>query len=206
MLIKWLPAAQGIDPSSPVIKRFYKRCAAANLPLLIHMGAEKTFATVSHHVNDVALLEYPLDYGVKVICAHSATRIIGTSEPDHLPGLKQLLRKYNNLWVDNSGLCNPSRFSHVPKLAKDPEITSRTLYGSDWPVPSNALYYGDRMPWRKIWQFERLSNRLNRDIAIKRYFGYPDETLTRPCQVLANLERWPIVSATTKPQKDPGRL
>ena len=206
VLIKWLPAAQGIDPSVPSIKRFYQRCAEAKLPLLIHMGAEKTFATVNHHVNDVELLRYPLDCGVKVICAHSATRIIGTNEPDHLPGLKQLLTSYNNLWVDNSGLCNPSRFSHVPKLAQDLQIASRTLYGSDWPVPSNAFYYAGKMPWQTIWRLERLNNRLDRDIEIKRFFGYLDKTLTRSSQVLANLERWPLPHSTSQNEKRPRSL
>src|SRR5690606_37639414 len=46
-LIKWLPAAQGIDPSSPRLADFYTRMAEAGLPLLVHSGGgEMTFREV----------------------------------------------------------------------------------------------------------------------------------------------------------------
>lgn len=188
--IKWLPAAQDINPGDGQIDEFYRKCASSGVPLLIHMGGERTFKTVNPEFNNVERLVRPLDLGVKVICAHTATRIIGTTEADQIPKLKDLLKTYPHLWVDNSGLCNPSRFLHVPKLAKDPAITERTLYGSDFPVPSNALYYAPQLGVKKTWQLEKIKNVLDRDIAIKKEFGYPDETLTNHHKVLANLECW----------------
>jgi predicted TIM-barrel fold metal-dependent hydrolase len=188
--IKWLPAAQDINPDDAQIDEFYRMCPAANLPVLVHMGGEKTFKTVTAAFNNVERLKRPLELGVKVICAHTATRIIGTSEADQIPKLKGLLREYPHLWVDNSGMCNPSRFAHVPVLAKDEEITSRTLYGSDWPVPSNAAYFLPQLGLRKVISLERMRSPLDRDVAIKREFGYPDATLTNHHNVLANLDRW----------------
>ena len=190
VLIKWLPAAQAINPGDVKLAAFYKLCAAARLPLLIHVGGERTFRTVTPEFNDVERLRRPLEAGVPVICAHTATRIHGAREPDQIPALKQLLRDYPHLWVDNSGLCNPSRFAHVPTLARDPEITARTLYGSDFPVPANAVYYVGRLGLRQIAALERLPNVIDRDVAIKRAFGYPEATLTRATAVLANLHRW----------------
>ncbi len=190
VLIKWLPAAQAIDPASSRLKDFYKRAAAARMPLLIHMGGERTFKTVTAEFNDVERLRAPLEAGVPVICAHTATRVLGAGEADQIPRLKELLRQYPHLWVDNSGLCNPSRFSHVPRLGADPEITSRTLFGSDWPVPTNAFYYLRELGPRRVWALETLKNSIDRDIAIKKAFGYPDETLTRAAAVLPNLARW----------------
>lgn len=194
-LIKWLPAAQAIDPDDTKLSEFYKLAAKARLPLLIHMGGEKTFRTVTPEFNNVERLRRPLEAGVSVICAHTATRILGTSEKDQTPGLKKLLAEYPHLWVDNSGLCNPSRFAHVPRLARDPEITARTLYGSDFPVPANAFYYPRAMGLRRMVAFERMDNQIDRDIAIKRFFGYPDATLSRAQTVLANLDRWPAKRA-----------
>ena len=191
VLIKWLPAAQAIDPADRKVDEFYKLAAAAKLPLLIHMGGERTFRTVTPEFNDVGRLRRPLDAGVPVICAHTATRILGTSEADQTEDLKALLREYPHLWVDNSGLCNPSRFAHVPRLAADPEITERTLYGSDYPVPSNALYFAGRLGLREVVRLERIKGVVGRDVAIKRALGYPDATLTRAASVLANLDRWP---------------
>nr|MBA2243880.1 amidohydrolase family protein [Gemmatimonadota bacterium] len=107
VLIKWLPLAQGIDPASPDLREFYEVLSRAGIPLLIHMGGERTFATVAPEMNNVRLLAAPLEAGVPVICAHSATRIVLSDEPDQLPLLRDLLRHYPHLWVDNSGLANP---------------------------------------------------------------------------------------------------
>lgn len=190
VLIKWLPATQAINASDQNHRRFYQKLADSKIPLLVHMGGERTFAEIAPEYNDIEKIVAPLDQGVKVICAHSASKILGAKEPDHLPRLKSLLQSYANLFVDNSGLCNPARFAHVPRLAQDPLISSRTLYGSDWPVPSNALYFLPQMGWRQTVAFERIKNLIDRDIAIKRFFGYDDQTLTRANGVLHNIDRW----------------
>ncbi|CAN5590266.1 amidohydrolase family protein [soil metagenome] len=192
VLIKWLPLAQGIDPASPDLREFYEVLSRAGIPLLIHMGGERTFATVAPEMNNVRLLAAPLEAGVPVICAHSATRIVLSDEPDQLPLLRDLLRHYPHLWVDNSGLANPGRFPHLPKLAQEPLFQERTLYGSDFPVPSNAVFFLPRLGVRGVWGLEREKNSFDRDIAIKRRFGYPEETLTRAASVLPKLERWGV--------------
>lgn len=189
-LIKWIPATQDIDPASPKLDDFYLRLAEAQIPLLIHMGGERTFAEISPDYGRLDRVEVPLSFGVPVICAHSCTRILGSREDDQLPRLRELLQKYKHLYVDNSGICNPSRFAHLPKLAKDELILSRTLYGSDWPVPSNAIYFLGHLPMKRIVELEKLTNMVDRDVQIKREFGISDETLTRANSVLANLDRW----------------
>jgi len=190
VLIKWLPPAQGIDPADPKILDFYRALADAKMPLLVHTGGEKTFATVIEGVESIDKLIPALDLGVTVICAHSATWVLGDKKFDQLPRLKELLGRYPQLWLDNSGICNPSRFFHLPRLAKDPLINERTLYGSDWPVPSNAFYYAGKLGVRKVFQLERMRNVIDRDVATKAAFGYQPSTHTRANQVLANLERW----------------
>src|SRR5262249_54198125 len=100
------------------------------------------------------------------------------------------LREFPHLYVDNSGLCSPSRFAHVPRLANDELIASRTVYGSDWPVPSNAFYYTRKLGLKRMLALEGTRNSVNRDIATKRALGYPDATLTRAASVLAHLDRW----------------
>jgi predicted TIM-barrel fold metal-dependent hydrolase len=190
VLIKWLPPAQGIDPADARLDPFFRMLADARMPLLVHVGRERTFKTVTNEFNEATRLVRALDLGVTVIAAHSATRVLGTDEEDQTESLKALLAAHPGLWVDNSGLANPSRFLHLPKLAKDPLITARTLYGSDWPVPSNALWYTGQLPLGQIVKLERTANVIARDVAIKRAFGYPEATLTRAASVLANLDRW----------------
>ncbi len=190
VLIKWLPSVQKIDPAHPSLGPFYEALVKLGLPLLVHTGGERTFLSLEPAYNSVSRLERALEAGVTLILAHSGTRVLGSGDKDELPLVRSLLERYPRLYLDNSGLCNPSRFSHLARLGRDPLILSRTLYGSDWPVPSNAFYYMGRLPLRKILSLERIPHLLDRDVAIKESFGYGEETLTRASFLLPHLDRW----------------
>lgn len=191
VLIKWLPSAQGIDPASPGIAPFYRRLAEVRLPLLVHAGGgEMTFREIAPERKDLALLRAPLEAGVPVICAHSGTRVALSRDPDQSALLRTMLEEFPHLWVDNSGMSNPSRFAYLPRLARDPLIRSRTLYGSDFPVPSHAFYFTRQLGPRRVWELDRVRNPFDRDVGIKRALGYPERTLTRAEKVLPNLDRW----------------
>jgi uncharacterized protein len=191
VLLKWLPSVQGIDPSSPAHLPFYRRLAEAGIPLLVHSGgSEQTFAEISPPLADLERLLVPLRAGVRVIVAHSGVPVRLRGDRDQLPLLRELLERFPQLWVDNSGISNPSRFQHLPRLARDAALVERTLHGSDFPVPSNALYYPRALGLGTVARLEAIRNRMQRDIEIKRALGYPDEVLTRGAAVLANLSRW----------------
>ena len=76
------------------------------------------------------------------------------------------------------------------EAAADADLVARTLHGSDFPVPCNAFYYVRTLGHRRVLSLERERNPLQRDVALKRALGYPDDVLTRACGVLPNLERW----------------
>jgi hypothetical protein len=191
VLIKWLPATQSIDPADRSIEPFYRRLAETGIPILIHSGgSEQTFAQLRPELKDLARIEYPLSLGVRMIVAHTAAPVTYARDPDQVPLLKEMLRRYPRLWVDNSGISNPSRFPHLPRFAGDAELVARTLHGSDFPVPSNAFWYVRRLGARRVADLERIRNRMQRDIELKRALGYPDEVLTRAATVLPNLHRW----------------
>jgi predicted TIM-barrel fold metal-dependent hydrolase len=190
VLIKWLPATQRIDPADSSLEPFYVRLAEARIPLLVHSGgSENTFAQVEGRLKDLRLLERPLRAGVAVIVAHTAAPVTFARDEDQVPLLKRWLREFPRLWVDNSGISNLSRFPHLPRFAKDPELTARTLHGSDWPVPTNAIYYVRELGRHRVLSLEREKNPLQRDISLKRALGYPDEVLTRASSILPNLKR-----------------
>jgi uncharacterized protein len=184
VLIKWLPITHDIDLAHPRVRPFYAMLAEARLPLLIHMGGERTFATVAPHLNDVRLLRYPLEAGVPVICAHTGTRILFSMERDQLPTLRGMLEEYPHLWVDNSGLANPGRYAHMPRLVADPLFVERTLYGSDFPVPSNSFYFVPQLGLRAVRELEGIRNPLDRDLETKLRMGYPETTLSRAARVI----------------------
>jgi hypothetical protein len=99
-------------------------------------------------------------------------------------------------------MANPSRFPYLPRLAEDPLMRSRTLYGSDFPVPANAFYYAGRLGPGEAWRLERERNPFDRDVRIKRALGYPDRTLHRAASVLAHLDRWLPRPATSSDRRE----
>jgi predicted TIM-barrel fold metal-dependent hydrolase len=191
VLIKWLPIVQGFDPGSERIRPFLRRVADAGIPILIHAGTgEGTFAVVDPTVGDLGRIIPALEMGVRLICAHGAAPILFSSQPSQVPLLRQLLEKYENLWVDNSGLANPARFRYLPAFANDPIFHSRTLHGSDFPVITDAIYYPRRLGPGQVLRIQRETNRIQRDVLIKRALRYDEACLTRAAGVLANLDRW----------------
>lgn len=196
VLIKWLPASQGIDPSSPRLAGFYQKLADVGIPLLIHAGSgESTFREIEPSLKDLRHLRAPLEAGVSVICAHSGAPVAMRRELDQLPLLRQMLAEYPHLWLDNSGMANPTRCRYLARLARDPEFRDRTLHGSDFPVPSNAFYFVKGLGFRQTWELDHVQNVLDRDVRIKRALGYPDRCLTMATGVIANLDRWAPVPA-----------
>ncbi len=184
VLIKWLPPAQNIQVDDPYLKSFYKKCVELEMPLLIHTGGERTFKSVLKNTENIGLLKFPLELGVKVIAAHAGTPVILSNEPKQFDLLVDMIKTFPNLWVDNSGLCNPGRFLNLKKLTEYQEIMDRTLYGSDWPVPVNSFYFPKTLGIKKIAELEKIKNLIDRDIAIKREFSYPEKSLTLAHQVL----------------------
>ncbi|HEX8391021.1 MAG TPA: amidohydrolase family protein [Longimicrobium sp.] len=191
VLIKWLPATQGIDPADPALAAFYRRCAEARLPILTHSGGtEGTFAQVAPALKDLRRILPALRAGVPMIVAHTGAPVAYARDPDQVPLLRTMMAEFPHLWVDNSGMANPSRFQHLPRYARSADLVARTLHGSDFPVPSNAFWYARRLGMGEVARLERIRNRMQRDIEIKRALGYPDGVLTRAASVLPNLERW----------------
>ncbi|HET8657207.1 MAG TPA: amidohydrolase family protein [Longimicrobiaceae bacterium] len=193
VLLKWLPAAQAIDPTSPRLRPFYSRLAEVGLPLLVHAGgSENTFREVAPALSDVRLLRMPLEAGVPVICAHSGARVLLSRDPDQLPLVREMLLEFPRFWVDNSGMANPGRFPYLARLAHDPLFRERTLHGSDYPVPAHAFYFPRRLGPRRVRELDAIANPFDRSIAIHRALGYPEGTLTRAAGVLGGNGRWRV--------------
>lgn len=191
VLIKWLPAAQMIDPSDPDIKWFLRRIAEVGIPLLVHSGGrETTFRQVRPELKDLRLLLPALEMGVRVIVAHHGAPVQFSGDVDQMPLIREWLERYPDLWLDDSGMANPTRFSYLARHAREEAIVARTLHGSDFPVPVRPLLFPGALGPRRAWQLERLRNPLERDVRLKLALGYSVETLSRAAKVIANLDRW----------------
>ncbi|HEX8372172.1 MAG TPA: amidohydrolase family protein [Chthoniobacterales bacterium] len=184
VLMKILPNCHNIDCNLPAYRPFWERMAEAGLPLLAHTGGEHTVPVINAKLADPRTLELPLECGVTVIAAHSATRS-GMFDPDYLDVLQEMMTRHPRLYADNSAFNIPVRSRAIRSCRQSP-MAERMLHGSDFPV----LVYGhwawmrgliDFATFRK-WQAE--PNVLERDYQLKRAMGFPDEVFTRAAGLL----------------------
>lgn len=116
--VKWIPAAQGIDPGAARCDRFYEALAASGLPLITHAGAERA-APGDDELGNPLCLRRALEHGVRVVVAHCATMGEG----------RDLDRGPAGPWVEN--------FALFERLMDDPRYQGR-LYGDLSALPQSA--------------------------------------------------------------------
>ena len=146
--VKWLPPAQGMDPSLPLCDPFYQAAAELNIPLLVHAGAE--LAVHGGNTEDFGnplRLRRPLEHGVRVLVAHCAS--LGQS-PDLdigpqgplVPGFELFSRMMDEpryeglLYGEISAVTQINRFGNaLETLLRRDDWHPRLLNGSDYPLP-----------------------------------------------------------------------
>ena len=133
VLVKWIPAIMAIDPSDRGIIPFYEKLVEHELPLLVHVGQERSFSGAEDELGDPVRLKLALDIGVKVIAAHIATT--GKNEGEgNSERLLPLFEQYANLYTDISSLTQINKLGYLQLALQVPGLSDRMLYGSDWPL------------------------------------------------------------------------
>jgi mannonate dehydratase len=146
--VKWLPAAHGMDPGSPLCDAFYQAAAELDIPLLVHAGTE--LAVHGGNTEDYGnplRLRRPLERGVRVIVAHCASLgrgidlDIGHQGP-RVPNFELFARlmqepQYQDLlYGDISAVTQINRVANgLETLVTREDWHSRLLNGSDYPLP-----------------------------------------------------------------------
>jgi predicted TIM-barrel fold metal-dependent hydrolase len=147
-LIKWLPNAQGMDPSDASCVPFYKRMKELNVALLSHAGEEKAVDARGQPLGNPLLLRGALDQGVRVIVAHCAS--LGEDEdvdsPERKPtkAFELFLRlmeekKYEGLVfgeISATTLANRCGTGALETLLRRTDLHARLVNGSDYPLPA----------------------------------------------------------------------
>ena len=178
VLIKWIPSVMRIDPSDPALESFYRKLVEYDLPLLVHTGDEHSFTAAKDELSDPVRLEYPLKLGVTVIAAHMAStgRINGQRDYDRL---LPLFGKYPRLFGDISATTQFNRIGFLPKALKEDSLRGRLVYGTDWPLQSfpvvSTLYHLGTLSTRQARRISRIANTWDRDVALKKALGTPEE-------------------------------
>ncbi len=173
VLVKWIPNAQGIDPSNKKYIAFYRKLVEYKLPLLSHAGYEFTLPVVNQDLGSPAKLRLPLEQGVTVIASHSGISYSGFSTR-YMKVWLSLLKEYPNLYGDIAASSIGIAGCYVKKLLEDDLVCQRLVNGSDFPIP----------PIKSVSDFFRKSNPFTRDFDIKRRLGVPESVFHRGLTLL----------------------
>jgi predicted TIM-barrel fold metal-dependent hydrolase len=187
VLVKWNPAIMHIDPADPALLPFYVRLRELDLPLLVHVGQERSFGPSRDELGDPVRLEPALQAGVTVIAAHIATTGKNQGE-SNFERILPLFARYPNLYADISSLTQVNKLGYLQRGLRYPGLAERMLYGSDWPLQFFPLvspwYQTGRVPLGQLRQVSRLKNQWDRDVALKRAMGVPDSVFARTWDIL----------------------
>ncbi len=187
VLVKWIPAIMGIDPADPAIASFYKVAAELGIPLLIHVGQERSFSNAVDELGDPVRLELPLELGVTVIAAHIATTGKNDGE-GNFERLLPLFARYPNLFTDISSLTQLNKLGYLQRALATDGISDRMIYGSDWPLQFFPLvspwYQLGRVSIGELHTIGRINNQWDRDVALKRAIGVPAAVFERSRRIL----------------------
>jgi mannonate dehydratase len=194
--LKWLPAAQNIDPDSPKCDAMYAALARLKLPLISHSGAEKATMVVGlQHLGNPLKLRRALAAGVRVVIAHCASH--GTDEDLDHPGTRQqsftLFSRLmdspegqENLIGDLAAITLLNRKTQVLKtILERKDWHARLCNGSDYPLPGifpiiwptvlarAGLLPADAVP---VLTLLRQHNPLYFDLAVKRLLSWQGQS------------------------------
>ncbi len=187
VLIKWLPNIMYIDPADPELREFYETMARLNLPLLTHAGRERAFASARDELGDPARLRLPLELGIKVIAAHVGSD--GETEGEaNFERILPLFKAFPNLYADISSLTQINKLGDLAMVLAQPELDSRLIYGSDWPLQFFPLispfYHLGHLSLSQASEISGIDNQWDRDVALKAALGVPNAVFERSGEAL----------------------
>ncbi len=151
--VKWLPAAQGMNPSDARCKSAFRAMAELNLPLVIHAGKELAVkGPDTQTFGNPLRLRAALDEGVRVVVAHAASLGAdvdldkGENGPE-VDAFDLFMRMMDapayasRLFADLSTVAQMNRMDVLPTLLKRTDLHLRFLNGSDYPLPGVMPLY-----------------------------------------------------------------
>ena len=183
VLMKWNPGAQAIRLDDGRCRQFYRRLVNHRIPLLLHVGDERSIDVAGQDYGDPAAVVAPLEQGVTVIAAHVASlgQRDGRSNFDRLA---DLFPAWPNLYADTSALTLYTRWRVLLRLVERTDLHARLVHGSDFPLPPAATLFAGRISPSRWWNAWKRENGLRRDFEIKQAVGLPAQIYTRGYEVL----------------------
>lgn len=188
--LKWLAPLQKFDPSNPRYEPFLAKLGMLGLPVIAHTGCEHTFPDMEQRLGDPGLYEGLIRRGVPVIFSHCGTGSFLHPGFDYSERFVAMLERHDNVFGDTSAFCSLVRYRQVRRFAAD-RYASRILHGSDFPIPSSALYFLADLGFGRVLKLERSRNAFDRDVLTKRAMGMPDMVFEGAYALLeSRIRRW----------------
>jgi predicted TIM-barrel fold metal-dependent hydrolase len=132
-------------------------------------------------------LELALEAGVVVIAAHAGTPGKSLGQ-DNLERVLIMMARHPNLYADISSLTQVNKLGSLKRLLARPEARGRLIYGTDFPLIETALvspfYQVWRAPFGSLWAASKEPNAWDRDVALKKALGVPEEVFTKSAELL----------------------
>jgi predicted TIM-barrel fold metal-dependent hydrolase len=213
--VKWLPNAMGIDASRARHDDYYRAMIERNMVLLTHVGEEQAVeAEEDQKLGNPLLFRRPLDLGVTVVMAHAAS--LGRNQDfDHpgedAPNFELFLRLMDDpryegrLYGEISALTQVNRLpGPLLELLRRPDLHSRLINGSDYPLPAINILFQTRALVRHglVTAEEREAlneiydyNPLLFDYAVKRTIRDPESGRRFPASVFTGADLGPALLA-----------
>ena len=82
-------------------------------------------------------------------------------------------------------LASMFRWRNLPRLLENPDLLERAVHGSDFPFPSNAMVFWNRVAPANLAPLLRERNLFERDYRLKQALGFPPEVFERGAKLLA---------------------
>jgi hypothetical protein len=184
-VLKIHPPTQAVDPSEPLFRDFYRKCAQSGVRIMVHTGTEHSAPIASQWLGDPRLLNLALNEGCTVVAAHSATRaFFDPPAEDYFHFLEEMMRNQPHLYADTAVLGSLPRWRCLPDILNSSAVKPRTLHGSDWPFPANALVFWNRLHPMTLLDLMAEKNLFLRDFRLKQALGLPPESFALAADLL----------------------
>ncbi|MFA5354069.1 MAG: amidohydrolase family protein [Thermodesulfovibrionales bacterium] len=193
VLMKLIPSTQHVTLMDSRHTELYKTLAQHRLPLLCHVGPEYSFpeGIRKKRLDNFRFLEKPLDCGVTVIAAHCATPVFPVIDRNEIREFYRFMKAANSGGVKLYG--DTSAFSLSTRLPILQEVLETfppewLVNGSDFPIPidgwAHLPFFSPDVDIREYINIQKTVNPLDKDVRIKRAFGFSDSILENGGEVL----------------------
>lgn len=191
--LKWLAPLQKFELDPLRHARVIEAIHELGLPVIVHSGCEHTFPGMEQRLGNPALYEPLLKRGIPVVFSHCGTGSFMHPGYDFSYEFGRMLERYDHAFGDTSAFCSLVRYQQVRRFKAERYI-GRLLHGSDFPIPSSAVYFLKDLGFNAIARLQGTPNVLDRDILTKRAMGMPEETFTTAGRLLEptikRYQRW----------------